>query len=47
MICKICGTEEFNRGHCTRKVTCQDLKEIYNEGSPNINKANGGGENDG
>ncbi|KKK94092.1 hypothetical protein LCGC14_2686290 [marine sediment metagenome] len=32
MICQICNTEYFNRGYCSKKVTCQDLKLIYNNG---------------
>ena len=34
MICEICGTEKFMEDACTKKVTCQDLKLIYNEGKP-------------
>jgi len=37
--CKICGTEKFDRGYCTKKVTCQDLKIIYNNGKPLIKEA--------
>ncbi|KKK68476.1 hypothetical protein LCGC14_2943640, partial [marine sediment metagenome] len=24
-LCEICGTEKFDRGHCTKTVTCKDL----------------------
>ena len=34
MICEICNTEKFMDGTCTNKVTCQDLKIIYNNGKP-------------
>ena len=30
--CKICGTKKFMEGTCTKKVTCEDLKLIYNNG---------------
>ncbi len=32
--CKICGTKKFMEGTCTKKVTCEDLKLIYNNGKP-------------
>lgn len=32
MLCEVCSTESFVPGHCTKLVTCHDLKVIYNAG---------------
>ena len=33
-ICDVCGTQKFDRGQCSEKITCQDIKKIYNNGKP-------------
>ena len=38
MKCEVCGKKKFMEGTCTKKVTCEDLKLIYNNGKGLIEK---------
>ena len=33
-ICKTCGKEYFNRGECSKELTCEDVRLLYNNGKP-------------